>query len=119
MPHARRLFGNAAELLAEQFLQQQGYRIRARQFLTRLGEIDLVAVDGDEVVFVEVKARRSLAYGRPEAAVTPTKLRKLSLAAALYLRQHQLEGAKYRIDVVALVCLPGKPPDITHLVGVW
>ena len=66
----RRLFGNKAEKLAERYLKKKGYKILDRQFVTRYGEIDLVAREGDEIVFVEVKARRSTAFGYPEESVT-------------------------------------------------
>lgn len=117
MPHARRLFGDSAEQTAEQFLIKKGYVILDRQFLTRVGEIDLIARQGDEVVFVEVKARHTDAFGYPEASVTPTKLRKIAKTALLYLRLKQLEESNFRIDVIAIEH-QFSPPRITHFEGV-
>ncbi len=113
----RRKLGNSGEELAEKFLVEKGYQILDRQFLTRLGEIDLVAKDGDEVVFVEVKMRRNSKFGFPEESVTPTKLRKIGMTAELYLRTRNLLTSQYRIDVVSI--LDSKPNrEVTHLIGV-
>lgn len=117
MPHRRRRFGDAAEKLAEEFLQQLGYTILDRQYLTRLGELDLVAKEGKEIVFVEVKARRSTTFGPPEAAVTARKIHKIALAAEAYLRAKGLTEAPFRLDVIGLEC-QFIPPKITHFVGV-
>lgn len=113
----RRKFGNSAEYLAERFLIEKGYQILDRQFLTRLGEIDLIAKDGDEVVFVEVKARRTTEFGYPEESVTPQKLRKIGMTAELYLRTQKLPNVPYRVDVVSIL-LNQSPPEIVHLIGV-
>ena len=102
MPHARRLFGDASELLAEAYLVERGYKILDRQFLTRVGEIDLVAELGDEIVFVEVKARHTDEFGYPEEAVTKAKLRKIASAAELYLRLKGLTERSFRVDVIAI-----------------
>lgn len=102
MPTERRLFGDASEQLAEEYLVARGYRIIDRQFLTRIGEIDLVAEQGGEIVFIEVKARHTDEFGYPEEAVTKSKLRKIAGAAELYLRLKQLTDRSFRIDVVAI-----------------
>lgn len=112
MPHARRLFGDASEQLAEQYLVEHGYRILDRQFLTRVGEIDLVAEQGEEIVFVEVKARHTDEFGYPEEAVTKAKLRKIAQAAELYLRLKQMTDRSFRVDVVAIEH-QYNPPRIT------
>ncbi|HRH32488.1 MAG TPA: YraN family protein [bacterium] len=117
MPHARRLFGDRAEQTAEQFLNEKGYVVLDRQFLTRVGEIDLIAKQGNEVVFVEVKARHTDAFGYPEASVSPAKLRKIGMTALLYLRLKQLEDSDFRIDVIAIE-YQFSPPRITHFEGV-
>ena len=98
----RRLFGNKAEKLAERYLKKKGYKILDRQFVTRYGEIDLVAREGDEIVFVEVKARRSTAFEYPEESVTESKLIKIAAAGEIYLQKNQLMHEPYRIDVIAI-----------------
>jgi putative endonuclease len=69
----KRLLGQEGEERAAQFLVQKGYRILERNYRTRSGEIDLIALHKDEVVFVEVKTRTSDAFGAPELAVNPRK----------------------------------------------
>ncbi|MBU1126415.1 MAG: YraN family protein [Patescibacteria group bacterium] len=102
MPDVRRLFGNRGEDRAAAFLKALGYKILARQFNTRFGEIDLIAQDGDEIVFVEVKARRSVDFGYPEESVTKKKLEKIERVGEWYLKQRNLEYAPFRIDVIAI-----------------
>ncbi len=114
----RRRKGNDGEVLAAEYLVKQGFEILDRQYLTRLGEIDLVARDGDEIVFVEVKARFGLDFGHPEEAVTPSKLRKIANTAQLYIRQKGMIDVSFRIDVVA-VRLDMNPPEIVHLENVY
>jgi putative endonuclease len=75
-------------------------RVILRGYRTPQGEIDLVARDGDTIVFVEVKARRR---GDPAEAVTPEKQRRLTLAALHFLKKHRLLEQKCRFDVVAIV----------------
>lgn len=109
----RRQFGNVGEGLAANFLQSQGMTILAIQYKKPFGEIDLIAQDGDEVVFVEVKARATSSYGYPEDSVTPEKIRHILRVAQSYLTEHQIEGP-WRIDVLA-VEYHQTPPKITHL----
>lgn len=117
MPDRRRIFGDRAEALAARHLTAKGMRILARQFRTRYGEIDLIAKDGDEVVFVEVKARTTNDFGYPEESVTVTKLRKIMQCAAQYLRKQRWDDHPHRIDVIAIE-FATNPPRLTHFVGV-
>lgn len=78
--------GALAEEQAARFLERQGIRIEARNWRCRFGEIDLVARDADTLVFVEVRARASRAYGGAAQSIDATKRRKLSATAAVYLR---------------------------------
>jgi putative endonuclease len=113
----RRKKGNDGEVMAAEYLAKKGFEILDRQYLTRLGEIDLVARDGGEIVFVEVKARFGLDFGHPEESVTPSKLRKIANTAELYIRQKGMIDAPFRIDVVA-IRLDLFPPEIVHLENV-
>lgn len=117
MPDARRIFGDDAEALAAQFLRRAGMSILARQYRTRLGEIDLIVQDGREIVFVEVKARHSMTYGYPEEAVTATKIHRISSAGLWYLREKGWEDRSYRVDVIAIEYYESSP-KITHIKGV-
>ncbi|MDP2631215.1 MAG: YraN family protein [Candidatus Uhrbacteria bacterium] len=115
MVDARRIFGDSKEVQAARMLEEKGMKILERQFKTRFGEIDLIAKDGSEIVFVEVKARRSVNFGFPEESVTTPKLRKITLVGEEYLSLNNLRRAPYRIDVVAII---EDPFEIRHIEGV-
>jgi putative endonuclease len=83
-------------------LEQAGIRVVARNFRCRGGEIDVVARDGDTVVFVEVKERGGSSHGSAIEAVTPLKRHRLLRAARLYAAQHGLEEKPLRFDVIAI-----------------
>ncbi|MEN3027252.1 MAG: YraN family protein, partial [Chlorobiota bacterium] len=92
----------------------QGYKIVARNvYVGRWGEIDLVAYDGEVLVFVEVKARSSLRFGLPEEALTPRKQHQLVQAARAYRQQHALAEVPCRFDVIAIE-LWRTPPRLRH-----
>lgn len=95
--------GLAAEQAACNFLQQQGLRLLARNVRYRHGELDLVMQDGVELVFVEVRYRRSTRYGTSAETITGLKQRRLLHCAQLYLQQQAtLTQPAYRFDVVTL-----------------
>ena len=96
--------GRIGERLAGAQLVAQGYAVVAANYRCRWGEIDLIARDGPVWAFVEVRTRRSNAYGAPEESVTPAKLERLTLAAQEYLAQHTTNTAdiQWRIDLVAI-----------------
>jgi putative endonuclease len=101
-------FGIAGESLAAEILQQSGYRIVARNYRTKVGEIDIIARDGEILVFVEVKSRRGgVLYGHPKYAVNRTKQRKISKAALWYLKETGQFGRRARFDVVSIVSRDG------------
>lgn len=106
--------GPLGERLAAGFLRKRGLKILQRNVRSKLGEIDLIARQGDEVVFVEVKTRTGDAWGDPELAVSPSKQRKISLTALAFAERHNLRGHPLRFDVVAVVLHPGAEPEITH-----
>ncbi len=93
--------GRKAEDLAASFLSAKGMTIVEKNFRAKVGEIDLVAKEGDEIVFVEVRARSSRDFGGAAASVGGAKRRKLSRAANLWLQARGWDGA-CRFDVVAL-----------------
>lgn len=108
-----RWLGIRGERAAARFLRRQGMRVLVRGYRTPLGEIDLIARDGDTLVFVEVKTRRQ---GAPAEAVTPEKQRRLTLAALHFLKRHDLLEQRSRFDVVAIVWPDDdRPPQIEHL----
>jgi putative endonuclease len=114
---ARKNLGDSAERVAALYLEQHGCRILARNVRTRSGEIDLIAQDGEELAFVEVKARRGTRYGSPEEAITPRKqLKLLSLAEAFIAKQVEFAGRAWRIDIVAIeLDARGKVIRLNHI----
>ena len=91
------------EVTAKRYLEGKGYRTLAENYAAKQGEIDLVMQDGDTIVFVEVKARETLAYGEPIEAVTPQKVRRIALTAQQFLVQKRLLGRAMRFDVVEVL----------------
>ncbi len=94
--------GALGESLAADYLSHHGYRILERNWRWTRGEIDLIAEKDGEIVFVEVKARRSHRYGTPQDAVTRAKQHKLIQSAYAYLEDSHRHRSPWRIDVVAL-----------------
>ncbi len=99
---ARQGLGRTGERMAGEALVRQGYSILERNFRCQYGEVDLVAEHEGELVFVEVKTRRGMAYGRPEEAVTFRKQQKILEVASYYLDVHDCSLRSWRIDVVAV-----------------
>lgn len=115
---ATQALGRYGEQVAVDALEQGGMRVLDRNWRCRDGELDLVALEGDCVVAVEVKTRRSLACGHPFEAVTPLKLARLRRLAARWLAEHDQRCASVRIDVVAVVRPRSGPAVVEHLRGV-
>ncbi|MEY4722978.1 MAG: hypothetical protein RLZZ324_491 [Candidatus Parcubacteria bacterium] len=112
---AKDALGIAGELIAERHLAAAGLRILGRRVRTAAGEIDLIALDGREVVFIEVKTRSSAAFGAPEEAVTRDKRARLRRSAQAWLRSVGRAEVAYRIDVVGVVCPWGGEARVTHI----
>ena len=108
----RQSLGKLGENLACDALERRGYAITARRYRSKLGEIDIVARDGDTTVFVEVKARAGDDFGGGAEAITRWKQRRLTLMALDYLARHRLEDTPCRFDVVTVDIVTGQPPRI-------
>jgi putative endonuclease len=107
--------GRRGENAATRYLRRLGYVIVARGQRDAIGEIDVVAVDGRTVVFVEVKTRASHDAGHPAEAVDDDKQRRLTRLALSYLKRHDLLECKSRFDVIAVTWPDGnKRPTIEH-----
>lgn len=105
------LLGRLGEKEAEKYLTSQNYRIIARNFRTRNGEIDLVAQENNSLVFVEVKTRKNNLFGLPEEAITPAKVRALIRSAQYYLLTRNQLSVSYRIDVVSIMLDENDEPE--------
>ncbi len=114
-PWWRRWFGSRSERAAARFLKRRGYRIVARNYTCPLGELDLIAVEGNCVVFVEVRSTGTEDAARPAASVDAHKQRRLTELALHFLQQRRLLAYPARFDVLA-VSWPTdqRRPAITH-----
>lgn len=115
---AKGAVGRHGEDVAAAHLVAAGWTVLDRNWCCREGELDLVALDGTELVAIEVKTRRSARFGPPAEAVTRQKLARIRRLTALWLAAHDVRPASVRVDVVAVV-LPGRgAAEVEHLVGV-
>lgn len=104
--------GQSGELLAKKYLQSNGYTILETNWHKRWAELDIIAVEGDTLVFIEVKTRHSHEHGLPEEQITPHKLHSLERSAQLYKQQHPELPDALRIDFVGIDYADGNPPKI-------
>jgi len=102
MKGARKRLGDAGEELATRELVRRGYVVRERNWRCPEGGLDLVAEQGETLVFVEVRTRRGNRFGTPEESITLAKRAHLIAAAQAYLQAHSLQDRDWRIDVVAV-----------------
>lgn len=115
MSGQKQSLGRWGEERAAEYLQQKGYEILERNIRTEYGEIDLLARDGATLVFIEVKARSTQAYGHPEESVSLIKQQHMSDAAESYLQAHPELDGDWRIDVIAVRRRPQQPPEFLHV----
>ncbi|REJ73667.1 MAG: YraN family protein [Planctomycetota bacterium] len=109
-----RWLGDAGERVAVRHLKRQGFRIVARNSRSRIGEIDVIAMDGDCIVFVEVKTRSSGEAGHPTEAVTRVKQQQLTRTALAWLKRRNLLEHRARFDVIAITWGDGRRPVVEH-----
>jgi len=107
--------GKRGEQIAATYLTEHGYTIIERNFKARYGEIDLIATKGTCLVFVEVKTRKSDAYGGPEEAITPRKLHEVIQTAQYYSLCHNTLDRPQRIDAIAIMIDAMSAPHIHHI----
>ena len=115
----RILLGKSGEDLACRELRRRGYEILARRYRTRVGEVDIIARDGPTIVFVEVKTRRTAAYGAPGEAVGPHKQHKIWLMASDYLLRRGWYDRPCRFDVVAISIEEGGRRRVEVITGAF
>ena len=115
-PEARHIaIGRQGEQHAAKYLKKQGLRILQRNYRIAAGEIDIVAEDGQTLVFVEVKTSSGSAFGSPESWVTPRKRAQVARIAAAYLQEHAIDDQDCRFDVVGIQMYDAAKPVIRHL----
>ncbi|MBP5200893.1 MAG: YraN family protein [Schwartzia sp.] len=111
--------GDSGEAFAAEYLAGKGLSILERNYRTPMGEIDLIAQDGRELVFVEVKTRKSERYGQPALAVGPEKQRRILRAAVWYTSKRQGELPPCRFDVVEVYAPEDGAWSLRHLEGAF
>ncbi|MDR3316115.1 MAG: YraN family protein [Coriobacteriales bacterium] len=102
MTKEQKQLGQRGEGYACHYLERQGVRILERNWRCKAGEADIIACEDEDLVFIEVKTRRSAAAGLPEEAVTPEKRKRYEGIALHYLATHSLPSSRVRFDVIAL-----------------
>src|SRR5262245_18608929 len=115
----REAVGAYGERVAVRALEDAGYAILDRNWRSRAGELDVVAMRGGVVVFVEVKCRRTASYGPPSLALMPTKITHLRAAAVAWLAAHCLEDAAVRFDVISVLRPFTGPALVEHVEGAF
>ncbi len=98
----KKYLGNSGESKAASFLIDNGYKILAKNYRTKLGEIDIIAIDKDTICFVEVKTRSTDKFGLPQEAILDNKKRRIAKTALLFLKEKKLLDKKARFDVIAI-----------------
>ncbi len=101
-------FGKIAEDFAVSYLSSRGYKVIERNFHSRFGEIDIIALKNTCLIFIEVKARWNMKFGAPAEAVTPQKLWKIGKTGEYYAFLHPNMPKKMQIEVVSLQIVEGK-----------
>ncbi len=115
MKSGNRPLGMSGEQTALSFFIRKGYKLLEKNFRVPCGEIDLILEKDREIVFVEVKARRSIRYGLPQEAVVTAKQRRIIRAALWYVQKKGLEGLDMRFDVLAVIFHAGGDYSINHI----
>lgn len=106
--YKRHEIGKLGEDLACKYLQDKGYKIIERNFEARQGEIDIIAKDQNELVFIEVKTRSNISYGKPAEAVNEIKQNHLIKTIEYYVYSRHLEDEFIRIDIIEIYLLKNK-----------
>jgi putative endonuclease len=110
----QRVKGKEGENIARKFLENLGYLILKENYQFGHGEIDLIAEENGEIVFVEVKTRKSLEYGDPETAITKKKISQIRKVASAYLIENNILEQTCRIDAIAILIQNEREPIINH-----
>jgi len=114
----RQAVGRAGEDLVARRLEDDGWCVLERNWRGRGGELDIVALEGDDLVVVEVKTRTGTGFGHPAEAVTPAKAARLRRLTGQWLAEHSQRVVQVRVDVVAVWLCPDVPPRLEHLRGI-
>ena len=106
--------GKIGEDIVADYITKLGYKVLERNFECKQGEIDIVALDKDYIVFVEIKSRTNIEFGLPSESVTKKKLKHILKTASYYLYIKKLENSNVRIDVIEIY-MGGSKHYINHI----
>ncbi|MFH1478401.1 MAG: YraN family protein [Candidatus Omnitrophota bacterium] len=109
---SRKESGKKGEELALGYLKKQGYKILEKNYKTKLGEIDIIGMDGRYCSFIEVRSRENTRFGSPEESIDIKKRSKLIRAALFYIKNKKMEDKPCRFDVVAVLGINSASPKI-------
>ena len=112
--YKKKILGNLGEDIACKFILNKGYEIVERNFYCRQGEIDIIAKDKNEIVFIEVKSRSNIVFGLPSEAVTKQKMKHILKTARYFLYKNKMINEYIRFDVVEILIKSGKF-NINHI----
>jgi putative endonuclease len=107
--------GKAGERIAENYLRKKGYRIFQKNFRTSLGEIDMICLEGETIVFVEVKTNSSTDFGVPECRVDHRKQKQMAKVALGFHKQKEKTHCDCRFDVISILLRKDSEPKIEHI----
>ena len=113
----KNIYGKRSEIVAANYLKKKKYKIIEMNYKNDIGEIDIIAKDKDYIVFVEVKARMSEAFGHPFEAIDEIKQQKIHAVASLYMVKNHKYGSLCRFDAISILGLEN--PEITHIVDAY
>ncbi len=111
--------GSWGEDKAVEYLKNQGYRILCRNFHSKFGEIDIIAVKNKVICFIEVKTRKKISYGLPSQAVNYGKQKKLILTAEYFLTRNYSQNFAYRFDIIEVFYYNSYIFSINHIEGAF
>jgi putative endonuclease len=118
-PHL--VLGRKGEDLAVQYLEEHDIRILERNYHFEKSEVDIIAYNGRQIIFAEVKTRQGTKFGQPEDAVNEEKKKALYKVAGAWLYERKMEGAPVRFDIISIVIPPedSENPHIQHFEGAF
>ncbi|MDD4815653.1 MAG: YraN family protein [Clostridia bacterium] len=114
MRNKNQILGAVGEAKAVNFLKNNGYKILATNFVTFAGEIDIIAKQKFDYIFVEVKNRSSYAFGLPQNAVNYKKQKNIKNSADIFFKLNKISDPNYRFDIIEIVC-----DEINHIEGAF
>ncbi|WZL74828.1 YraN family protein [Clostridiaceae bacterium 35-E11] len=115
MSNKRITLGMQGEKIAVEYLRKNHYKIVCSNYRCRFGEIDIIAYKNQTYVFVEVKTRKNLSFGRPIEAINYRKKIHLLNTAQYYIQVSNLNNYKFRFDAIEIMVLPNESPRVTHI----